>query len=121
MARAAAPASGAPAMSWRRRASPASSSSPMGRWAADFVHDPGATPHEDLWPDTRAIGRWCRSCSANGGQEPAPSPGGPPWRAYPGTPTTVEDVLSSRMIADQYAGAPERGDQAAYPCRAHLP
>ena len=47
-----APASGAPAMSSHRPASPVSSSSPMGRWGRrDFVHDPGAALHEDLWPE----------------------------------------------------------------------
>src|SRR5271156_1895666 len=42
MARAAAPASGTPAMSSPRRASPANSSSPMGDGVADCVHDSGA-------------------------------------------------------------------------------
>src|SRR5260370_40070009 len=44
--------------------------------------------------------RWSRSCSANGRPGTrARSPGGPPWRAVPGTPITVEDVLNSRVIA----------------------
>src|SRR5437016_10030130 len=45
---------GAPAMSWGRPASPASSSSPMARCGPDFVDDPGLAPHEDLWPLARA-------------------------------------------------------------------
>jgi hypothetical protein len=49
MAKAAAPVSGAPVMSSRRRASRGNSSSPIGQWAADFVHDPGLALHEDLW------------------------------------------------------------------------
>jgi hypothetical protein len=80
MARAAAPAPGAPARSWRRPASPASSSSPMapGRPAlagrpggADFVHDPGIALHEDLWPDARAIGDGLGRAARMGGEEPA--------------------------------------------------
>ena len=80
MARAAAPASGAPAMSWRRPASRASSSSPMapgqpalaGRpGGADFGHDSGIALHEDLWPLARAIGDGLGRAARMGGEEPA--------------------------------------------------
>src|SRR5271156_1052474 len=66
MAKAAAAASGALAMSSRRPASPTPTPTlPRKRaglrwgWAngaADFIHDPRAALHEDLWPDAGAIG-----------------------------------------------------------------
>src|SRR5690242_4698230 len=82
MARAAAPASGAPAMSSRRPASRAAPSLPSPAsggglgwgWAdgaADFVHDPGLALHEDLWPDARATGNGLGREARMGGEEPA--------------------------------------------------
>src|SRR5438132_13597669 len=84
MARAAAPASGALAMSWRRPASPARSAALWANGAADFVHDPGAALHEDLWADPWAIGDGFGRAVRMGGEEPARSPGGRPWRAVRG-------------------------------------
>jgi acetyl-CoA acetyltransferase len=82
--RSAAPVSAAPAMLWRRPASPASSSSPMGRadGPADFVHDPGIALHEELWALARAIGDGLGRAARMGGEEPArdpraTGPGGP--------------------------------------------
>ena len=39
--------------------------------AADFVHDPGAALHEDLWPDARATGDGLGRAARMGRQEPA--------------------------------------------------
>jgi len=39
--------------------------------AADFVHDPGAALHEDLWPDAEATGDGLGRAARMGGQEPA--------------------------------------------------
>src|SRR5208337_5201535 len=101
MARAAAPASGAPAM-WRRRpASPATPSLPSPAsggglgwgWAdgaTDFVHDSRVALHENLWPDARAIGDGFGRAARMAAKNP---------RATFKTPITVEDVLNSRMIA----------------------
>jgi hypothetical protein len=38
---------------------------------ADFVHDPGAALHEDLWLDARAIGDGFRRAARMGGQVPS--------------------------------------------------
>jgi hypothetical protein len=42
--------------------------------AADFVHDPGAALHEDLWPDARAIGDGLGRAARMAGDEPARHP-----------------------------------------------
>ncbi len=39
--------------------------------AADFVHDPGAALHEDLWAHARAIGDGLGRAARMGGEEPA--------------------------------------------------
>src|ERR1700730_18060224 len=39
--------------------------------AADFVHDPGAALHEDLWLDARATGDGLSRAARVGGEEPA--------------------------------------------------
>jgi hypothetical protein len=39
--------------------------------AADFVHDPRAALHEDLWADARAIGDGVGRAARMGGKEPA--------------------------------------------------
>src|SRR5712691_5855450 len=105
MAKAAAPGSGAPAMSRRPQALAASSSSPMGQWGRRLCSRSRAALHEDLWPDARATGDGLGRAARMGGQEPARDPraavglqptglsrgpGGP----TPGTPITVEDVLN---------------------------
>jgi hypothetical protein len=51
--------------------SPASSSSPMGQWAADFAHDSRIALHEDLWADARAIGDGLGGAARMGGAEPS--------------------------------------------------
>src|SRR5271165_6208855 len=71
MARAAARASGAPAMSWRRPASAAVRAALWADGAADFVHDPGAALHEDLWALARATGDGLGRAARMGWQEPA--------------------------------------------------
>src|SRR5690242_19474022 len=91
MARAAAPASGAPAMSSRRRASPASSSSPYGPMGPSNLFTipvlrnmkTYGLSHEQLAMVSVVQREWA-----------AKNP-----RATFKTPITVEDVLNSRMIA----------------------
>jgi len=86
MARAAAPASAAAAMSWHRPVLPAAL---WANGAADFVHDPGAAVHEDLRPNARAVGN---------GLGPAARYGNKPARHLHDT-DRVEDVLIPRIIA----------------------
>ena len=117
MARAAAPASGAPAMPSRQRASPASSSSPMGQWGHRLCsrsrclrymifsvtprkrgprgerRGPGALGSCFRGNDeikARAIGDGLGRAARMGGEEPA--------RHHQGR-RSPEDVLNSRMIA----------------------
>jgi hypothetical protein len=66
-----APGSDAPATSWRQRASPASSSSPMGRWRRRLCSRFRIALHEDLWPDTRDAGDGLGCAARIGGEEPA--------------------------------------------------
>jgi hypothetical protein len=91
MARAAAPASGALAMSRHPRASPASSSSPMGQWGRRLLF-------------TILVLRYMKTYGLSHEQRAMVSVVQREWvaknpRATLKTPVTVEDVFNSRMIA----------------------
>lgn len=50
---------------------------------ADFVHDPGAAPHEDLWPGPRATSDGLGRAARTGGEEPARHAKGADHRRIP--------------------------------------
>src|ERR1700732_5342740 len=96
MARAAAPASGAPAMSWRPPDSLGSSSSRVGRW--------GGRP----WSRSRWL-RYMKTYGLTQEQLAIVSVAQCEWaaknpRATFKAPITIEDVLNSRMIAYPFWG-----------------
>ena len=102
MAKAATPGSGEPAMPWRRRASPASSSSPLapGRSALRAVPGPPTL-------FTIPVLRYMKTYGLSHEQLAMVSVVQREWaaknpRATFKTPITVEDVLNSRMIAYPY-------------------